>query len=226
MSGNPYGITSDANGNLWVTIDAPNPAVAEYSTNGVQLASYALTAGAMPQGISAVGNSVWFAEYGANAVGGIVGGNLVSYAVGKGTRPEDVVGGSDGNLWVTDSGTNQISRIGTNGLGLTLFATPTKLSTPWWITAGPDGNLWFTESTVGQIARITTGGVIKEFAVGGANALPKGITTGPDNNIWFTLAGTNLLGRLSANAPLASLTARSPDPHQQLGFVRRRAGPE
>ena len=168
VSGNPYAITSDANGNLWATLDGANPAVVEYSTGGALLHNYPLTSGALPQGISvgSDGNTIWFAQYGANAIGGIVSGKEVSYTVGKGTRPEDVVAGSDGNLWVTDSGTNQISRVGTNGLGLTSFTLPTKLATPWWITPGPDGNLWFTESTAGQIGRITTGGVISEFAPG------------------------------------------------------------
>jgi RHS repeat-associated protein len=207
VSGSPYAITSDASGNLWATLDGANPAVVEYSTSGTQLASYPLTSGADPQGISVgPGNSIWFAEYGANALGGITSNGVVSYALGKAVRPEDVAAGPDGNLWVTDSATNQIARIGTNGLGLTSYTLPTKLATPWAITTGPDGNLWFTESAVGQIGRITTGGAITEFALPSKSASPKGIVTGPDGNLWFTESGTNVLGRISPEAPLASVT--------------------
>ena len=226
VAGSPYAVTSDANGNLWATLDGPTPALVEYSTGGDQRASYLLTAGADPQGITVgPGNSIWFAQYGADDIAGLVSGKLVYYTVGKATRPEDVAVGSDGNLWVTNSATNQIARIGTNGLGLTTFTLPTKLATPWAITAGPDGNLWFTESTAGQIGRITTGGVITEFALGSSTAAPKGIVTGPDGNLWFTESGANLLGRLSpyVAGSLAHLV-QAADPQLDADGRHRRPG--
>ena len=137
--------------------------------------------------------------------------------------------GPDGNLWVTDSGTSQIARIGANGLGLTTYTLPTKLSTPWGITAGPDGNLWFTESTAGQIGRITTGGVITEFSTGSAGSGPKGIVTGPDGNVWFTESGANILGRINPNGPrLPSPRTRcrppAPRPSASPSALTKRSG--
>ncbi len=135
VSGNPYGITSDAAGNLRVTVDGSNPTVDEISTGGSLLAHYALTSGALPQGITAApSGAIWFAQYGVNALGEIVPGgssSVTSISLGKGTRPEDLVPGSDGNLWVTDSGTNQVARVGLNGVGITSFGIPTSLSVPW-----------------------------------------------------------------------------------------------
>ncbi len=68
------------------------------------------------------------------------------------------------------------------------------------------GILWFIESNAGKIGRITTSGAITEFALSSSASAPKGIVTGPDGNLWVTESGTNLLGRISAEAPLASLT--------------------
>ena len=55
-SGNPYGIAADAAGDLWITVQGASPAVDEYSTGGQLLASYALPAAAMPQGITVAPN--------------------------------------------------------------------------------------------------------------------------------------------------------------------------
>ena len=131
---------------------------------------------------------------------------VASFALGKATRPEDVVIGSDGNLWVTDSGTNQIERVGPSGVGLTFYAVPTSLSLPGGSPPAPTTTSGSPSQRLGKIGRITTGGSITEFSLGSSSAAPKGIVTGPDGNLWFTESGTNLPGRMNHASPLASLT--------------------
>jgi virginiamycin B lyase len=80
----------------------------------------------------------------------------------KNSDPAGITAGPDGNLWFTDSGTDQIGRLTPAGV-VTQFAIPTAGSFPEGITAGPDGNLWFTEEGANQIGRITPAGVIREF---------------------------------------------------------------
>src|SRR5215216_1120104 len=62
------------------------------------------------------------------------------------SQPRDIVLGSDGNMWFTESEFNvsQIGRVDAQG-NITEFAVPTQFSQPSEIVAGADGALWFTE---------------------------------------------------------------------------------
>src|SRR5688500_19169260 len=64
------------------------------------------------------------------------------------SQPRDIVLGSDGAMWFTESEFNvsQIGRVDARG-NITEFAVPTQFSQPSDIVSGPDGALWFTEPT-------------------------------------------------------------------------------
>jgi streptogramin lyase len=61
-----------------------------------------------------------------------------------GSRPSDVVTGSDGNLFVTEEGANRVDRVRPDGGIIGQFTLPVG-SVPVAIAAGPDGNLWVAE---------------------------------------------------------------------------------
>jgi streptogramin lyase len=113
------------------------------------------------------------------------------------SKPWSITKGPDGNLWFTESNTNQIGRITPQGTDLKEFQTPTGDSEPINITTGPDGNLWFTEYNGNKIGRITPQGDIEEFNLPTANSQPWGITKGPDGNLWFTERAGRKIGRIS-----------------------------
>ena len=69
--------------------------------------------------------------------------------------PGAISSGSDGSLWFTEQGTNQIGRITTSGQ-ITEYMIPTANSDPYGIVKGPDGNMWFTEVNGNKIGKITT----------------------------------------------------------------------
>lgn len=136
---------------------------------------------------------------------------------------DGIASGSDGNLWFTETASdqhaNQISKIGriTPTGNVTEFALRSLPETDSLgpIIAGPDGNIWFgidsynpsNYNTIGKMGRISPQGVVKIFPLGTFNE-PKDLTIGPDNNIWFT---TNFsLGRLTPNGQLRMF---DPDPH-------------
>ena len=56
-----------------------------------------------------------------------------------------IASGSDGNLWFTEQGANQIGKLTPAGT-FSAYPLPDLDSFPAAITAGPDDNLWFTES--------------------------------------------------------------------------------
>ena len=74
----------------------------------------------------------------------------------EGASFQDIVGGPDGALWITDSYNSQILRMTTKGV-YTSF--PIASSPPERITTGPDKALWFT--FYGGIGRLTTSGHVK-----------------------------------------------------------------
>jgi virginiamycin B lyase len=120
--------------------------------------------------------------------------------------PREIVLGSDGNMWFTESNNNvsQIGRIDAAG-NITEFAVPTRFSTPTDIVSGPDGALWFTAQTGFPdffIGRVTTTGQFTGFAPDcdptfGCSIVPQGIASGPDGNIWFTERIRNAIVKLT-----------------------------
>src|SRR5262245_62870210 len=92
--------------------------------------------------------------------------------------PFQITSGPDGNLWFTESQSDQIGRISTAG-ALTEFPLPANTN-PTGITVGADGNIWFTEFDSNQIGRITTNGMITHFPIPTAASSPFGIVAAPD----------------------------------------------
>jgi streptogramin lyase len=102
--------------------------------------------------------------------------------------PGQIARGSDGNIWVTLSGSGQnntLARVRPNG-DVTEFA-PAAVVNPVGITSGPDGNLWLTRN----------GGVIRvppadpDSAQGfdiNKIADPRAIRSGPGGMLWTASA--------------------------------------
>jgi streptogramin lyase len=117
------------------------------------------------------------------------------FVIPLGSQPQDIRTGPDRALWFTESGSNKIGRITTDG-AFTEFVTPA--GEPYAITVGPDGALWFTDVGNFSIGRITTAGAITEFAIA-PNSNPISITAGPDGALWFTEAFARKIGRITTD---------------------------
>jgi streptogramin lyase len=113
-----------------------------------------------------------------------------------GSRPNDLVTGPDGNLFVTEEGPDRVDRVRPDGGIIGQFSLPVGAD-PIAITAGPDGNLWVGQFSTKKIARVTPVGGITQFpTVGTTSGNPRGIAAGPDGNIWITEAAPDMLARL------------------------------
>ena len=138
-----------------------------------------------------------------------------------GSEPFDIVAGPDGAMWFTDSGDNQIGRIGPDGT-----LTGYRLST--WsgggIAPGPDGKLWFPEAGLARIASLTLDGRLSEFHLPATSVLAwtDRIAAGPDGNIWFTEHDTNQIGRISTSGTIAEF----PVPTASAGLIDIAPGPD
>jgi virginiamycin B lyase len=117
------------------------------------------------------------------------------------TTPIGMALGSDGNIWVTDPGTNSIWRVEELRVKPHIRFTQFHLTgnaQPLTITNGPDGALWFTEPGTNSIGRLpVSGSPLREYKVPTLKADPVGIAAATDNGLWFTERKAKQLGRIS-----------------------------
>lgn len=102
--------------------------------------------------------------------------------------PGQITRGSDGNVWVTISGSglgNNLARIKPNG-NVTEYS-PAALVNPVGITSGPDGDLWLTRN--GGVVRVPPEDPdsAQDFNIA-AISDPRGITKGPQGKLWAASA--------------------------------------
>jgi streptogramin lyase len=123
------------------------------------------------------------------------------------TYANQITTGSDGNLWFTNAGTNDIGIFDPTTRAFTevLVPGPGPYYAAGAITTGPDGNIWVVMGgdPGNTIARIdSTTRAVTEFSVplppgpagsGIPGAELDGITAGPDGNIWFTAVGVGAI---------------------------------
>ena len=103
-------------------------------------------------------------------------GPITEFALaGEGHRPQAIVTGPDGNLWVTEVGKHKIIRITPAGK-ITEFPVPgEKVGVLQGITAGADGNIWFSSREENAIRRVSLEGGIQRHLphpVDGGNEKP------------------------------------------------------
>jgi streptogramin lyase len=126
-------------------------------------------------------------------------GNVTLFSAGlrKKSYPDEIIAGSDGNLWFLDgtiistAADTRIGRVTPQG-SITEFPTglPQSLDIGG-LAAGPDGNLWFTQvgrpqnanEPGGLVGRMDSEGTVTSFgSPTGASGAP---IAGPDGNLWF-----------------------------------------
>ena len=132
----------------------------------------------------------------------MVGQPFVEYRLpDPAAKPVGITLGSDGNMWLTDPGTNSIWRIKSIRRKPFVTFTQYKLTgnaQPGTITNGPDDALWFTEPGTNSIGRLPiSGSPLNEYAIPTSNAEPAGIAPGLDNALWFTEMKSKKIGRIS-----------------------------
>lgn len=108
--------------------------------------------------------------------------------------------GPDGNLYVTDGGSeNEVYRFdGATGAFISILVTAGSggLSQPTGLTFGPDGNLYVASFDNGQILRYdgTTGAFVDVFATDPQLVRPDEIEFGPDGNLYVSAARNPTFG--------------------------------
>lgn len=177
--------------------------------------------------------ALWFAEYGAAAVGRITTAGTVTELRLPPQYPyidddmEGLATGPDGALWFTQVFGNQIGRMTTAG-AVTQYSTgadPNGTSGQSEIAAGSDGAMWFTDTATNSIGRISPAGAVTEYPVPTQLASLHGIAAGPDGALWFTEFSSfgNRIGRITT---AGAITEFAPLPSNNSGPSAITAGPD
>jgi virginiamycin B lyase len=227
-SSDPLGIALGSDGNLWFTEFKPSK-IGQLNLAGKISESVTPSRGSAPNGIASGPGpnlNVWFTENKVAKVGQITvnGPPYTEYTFpNPAVRPVGIALGADGNMWVTDTGTNSIWRVqqikkkpfvkftqfhltgNAQPLSITnlpvsgkpLVEYPVKTgSHPMGIAPSTDNALWFIEQHAKQIARISvTGNVTAEYPLGAQSMLPDQLVQGIDGNFYFTDTKANKIGQ-------------------------------
>jgi virginiamycin B lyase len=227
----PDQITATPDGNVWFT-ERYGRKIGRIRDAGGPIAEFAVPGtGAYPTAICPVGSAVWFAtdDSAATARFGLISstGTITQLATGATrTAITGMVGGPDGNLWVTEVSSywgDAVSKVVTSGFSkFTNYRLSNPHASPQSITVGPDHNLWFTESGASKIGQITVSGVVTEYTLA-AGSGPQQIVSGPDGALWFTENGTNKIGRMTTSGQVSELTVGTPS-SQPFGLAKKQDG--
>ena len=122
-------------------------------------------------------------------------GDAVESLISGGSHAAWIAAGPDGNLWFSDTGSQQIGKMTTSGTS-TVY---TVKSSPGRIIDGKDGFLWYGGDD-GLLGRIDTNGNFKEFPFPTINGqgLVDAITVGGDGRLWFTFNDSYHPGTVAA----------------------------
>jgi sugar lactone lactonase YvrE len=137
-------------------------------------------------------------------------GNGIAATAAELSRPENVAVDADGDLFIADSGNNQIREVnattglistvvgtgisGFNGDGLT--NTLTQIADPWSVAVDSAGNLFVADTGNNRIREITSGTVTVN--VNQASIVTTSISISPPQTINFGTPSTTISGQLSA----------------------------
>lgn len=190
----PHGITFDASGKLWVSLEFMGKVVQVDKQTGAILQTFDVQL------------------------------NNVSGASGPlNTFPHDITIGADGKtIWFTGKSTGTVGKINPDG-SVQHFQLPTVGSTPIYVTLGPDGNIWGTELTGNKIFRVTDAGVVSEFSIPSFNSRPIAIVAAPNDQpfLWFSEETTNNVAKIDLNGNITEFVVPKPQSNMigaGLGF--------
>lgn len=205
-SSEPMGIALGSDGDLWITEFASSK-IGRLGPGGKISESVTPTRKSGPIGMASGPGpnlNVWFTEANVAKIGQITtsGPPYTEYTLpNSAARPVGIALGADGNMWITDPGTNSIWRIQQLRVKPHVKFTQFPLTgnaQPLTITNGPDSALWFTEPGTSRIGRLpASGGRLTEYNVR-KNSEPTGIAVGLDSALWFTEQKAQMIGRMSS----------------------------
>ena len=205
----PFGITSGPLRSIWFS---NGHAVSRIDEQG-QMTRYPVpdrnerSIGWMTHG---PGGTVWFAERRTGKIGRIdASGSMREYPLpSPAAVPQGIVFAPDGNVYVTEQGSNAIARLNPSTGAVSDIAVPTPGSGTQSGVLGPDGAIWFIERAAAKVGRMTLDGTFTEYPLA-PGSFPNRIVVGPDGALWFTELRGGKIGRITTEGLLTEYPVAS-----------------
>jgi DNA-binding beta-propeller fold protein YncE len=227
----PKGIGVDASGNVFVADSGANM-VEELTPNCTNSSCVTVLGGGYsfnnPTAVNVdAAGDVFVAVYGAHTVAEIPAGCSTSGCVktiGSGfISPDAVAIDSRGNVFVTDSGTNYVSKISTVS---TPYDTTTRLATGFTfyslcgIALDSSGNLYVADSTLNAVEELYASGYSTVVTLASNYSAPRGVAVDPSGNVYLGDYGNNAVEKvMTSNVNIGSMNVGSTSSAVQLIFT-------
>lgn len=188
-----------------------------------------------PPAIGRISGDGTVTEFPLPTIDGNRGGDPLS-----GALPRGIAAGPDGAMWFTESGADQIGRIGPDGT-ITEYPLPSRNTDhafPDGIIPGLDGALWFHETLAGRLGRIDpVTKTITERPIERPSSSPMEwggggpLVRGPDGGFWFadwttTIARVTTAGKMTSfrvAPPADAIRSMVAGPDGRLWFADQRS---
>lgn len=191
-------VTTDLTFNSGCSYGAAADGAGAYSISDIQSGTYYVGAVQDVNGNLQRDSNEPQGAYGAPT--GIVVGNDVTdvnFSIGwpltfsVGTNPSAITIDSNGNAWVSNFGSNSVSKISLNGSIGTVVSYPVGTN-PHGINIDSSGNVWVSNYGSNNVMKLnpTNGSILGTFAVGNN---PRGLHIDATDNVWVANHGNNPL---------------------------------
>jgi virginiamycin B lyase len=191
----PTGLAVAADGSAWYT-DIAARAVVRISNAG-ETSRFTLATPIVRLGRLAIApdGAVWFADSTDLSVTRLKDGVFTRHGIGSPRgSPYGVATGSDGVVWATLQGANQLLRFAPDG-SITPIDLPRPGAVPSDVAVGADGAVWFLQFRANRIGQLKDG-KFADFEVGKENVGLSGLAVADDGAVWFGMMRRGSLGRL------------------------------
>jgi sugar lactone lactonase YvrE len=208
----PYGVTTDASGNVWVA-DEYNNRVAEFNSKG----AFVLTFG-KEVNKTKVESSGTEAEKNlcTAASGNVCQAGTAGSANDQLSKPLSIAFTSAGNMWVTEEGNDRVQEFNTKGEYLAKFGSEGtgngQFTEPHGIAIASSGNIWVSDARYYRVEEFTsTGAFIRQqhgTGQGGTGngefASPAGLAIDSNGDLWVDDSRNDRVQELSSTGEYIS----------------------
>lgn len=160
---------------------------------------YDLEDGTGPHTVIANERGAWYAGNRARHIGLI---DPDTGAIEKITMPGDGYGDvhtmdftSDGDIWFTLQGANQVGFLAVAKWEVTLYEVPTKSARPYGLVVDKNDRPWIALFGTNKLASVNAEGVVEEFTLPREDSRPRRLGLDSEGQVWYVDYAQGYLGR-------------------------------